>query len=409
MVISASNSQTIEWILDWVTAFALVLSPILQHYNGLFFEAGTEMLIFAFPYTFLKLAVRKGYILKPVTPLAIYAIYLSIIHGFSGFTFARELLLLCYFIAAVNHCIDMRKYFDAAKTVAIFAFWLIVLQYFLYYMLQYHLRLVPVDQLLESASQWIGLANTGRISVTGARMSMYRPSAFFLEPSHLAIYCTPILTINLLSSDINHKKIRESVMISIAMILSTSGIGIVAAISVWLLYAVLYCGADEKITGNLKSKKKGQRAVIYVAVLLILISGLYIFVGIFRSAVNRIFLSADSDTVNAIQGRTSTGIRLIRMLSGVEIFFGKGKTLRIADWNVSGFFYTVFQYGWIGCILYYWFYIKGIIKLRREYFWLIALVVGLSFFTVHTFAAFYRMYFICLILGGYLQPEKIRR
>lgn len=40
--------------------------------------------------------------------------------------------------------------------------------------------------------------------------------------------------------------------------------------------------------------------------------------------------------------------------------------------------------------------------------WLTIMIAILSFFTVHTFAAFYRMYFICLILGGYLLPDKIR-
>lgn len=405
--ISHSNNVII-WLLDWLTAFVLAICPILQHYNGVFLEAGVEMLILVFPYTFLKLLSRKSYVIKPILPLAVYAVYIAVVHGFSVFTFVREFLLLFYFIAVVNRCIDIKKYFEAAKTIALCAFCLIVLQYFTYYVLHFHTQLVPVGKLQESAYQWIGLATTGRISVTGSLMSIYRPSAFFLEPSHLAIYSIPILTLNLLSMGKSSKKTRESLMLSGSIVLSTSGMGIATVIAIWLVYITLYYGVDEKVIKKTKDMQKRRNAIIYDISFLILIAGIYSSVGVFRSAVNRIFFSADSGTGNAIQGRTDTGVRLLHMLSGMNLLIGRGNELQISDWNVSGFFYTVFQYGWIGAGLYYWFYIIGLFKFKREYFWLTVIVVILSFFTVHTFAAFYRMYFICLILGGYLKPEVVR-
>jgi hypothetical protein len=60
----------------------------------------------------------------------------------------------------------------------------------------------------------------------------------------------------------------------------------------------------------------------------------------------------------------------------------------------------------IGCCLSYWFYVRSLFRLKREYVWLTIIIVGLSFFTVHTFAAFYRMYFICFILGGYVLAHR---
>lgn len=404
---SSYNSRSANWILDWLTAFGLVISPILQHYNGILLEAGVEMLIIVFPYTFLKFISKKKYTLKPIIPLAIYAIYISLIHSFSIFTFVRELLLLFYFMAIVNRCIDVKKFFSAAKWISLCAFWILVVQYILYYIFHFHLQIVPVNHLLESANQWIGLATTGRISVTGSWLSIYRPSAFFLEPSHLAIYSIPILTINLLSTGMNQKKMRESIMISFSIILSTSGMGIAAVIGIWLLYITFYYGVDEKFTGKIKNMKKRKNALIYFVIFLILIIGLYFSVGVFRSAVNRIFMSTGSG--NAIQGRTSTGVRLLYMLSGQNIIFGRGNEIRIADWNVSGFFYTVFQYGVVGCAFYYWFYLKSMLKFKREYFWLSLIVIVLSFFTVHTFAAFYRMYFICMLISGYYHPEIMRK
>ena len=406
--IGTQHRNTSLCLLEWVEAFVLAICPILQHYNGLVTEAGTELLLIAFPFICLKLLKKKRFFVKPLIPLALYALYISTIHGFTFFVFCRECLLLVYFIAVLNNGIAVEKYFKVAKAVGITAFWLLLLQYLLYYFFHYHLQLIPTGRLLESANQWIGLAETGRISVTGAQMSIYRPSAFFLEPSHLSIYCTPVLVLNLLSSVLCRKKIIESIMITLAMVLSTSGMGIMISAAVWGIYIAFYYGTYEKEGESFSNRNKRINALFYLIGIAILILGMYLSVGVFRSAVNRIFVSAGSGSGNAIQGRTSTGIRLLQTLSGTALFIGKGNTLRIADWNVSGFFYTVFQFGWIGCALYYWFYIKSLVQIKREYFWLALMIIILSFFTVHTFAAFYRMFFICLILGGYLRSEKLR-
>ena len=237
-------------------------------------------------------------------------------------------------------------------------------------------------------------------------MSIYRPSAFFLEPSHLAIYCILILLIDLLSEEHYRKTIRESFMLSIAMVLSTSGIGIMAAVGSWLIYIAFYYGLDERIAEGYKSKRLRTNALLSLVAFVILMVVLYVSMGVFRSAVNRIFFSSGSGS--AIQGRIETGIWLLHMLLGAKLFIGKGNTWRIADWNVLGFFYAVFQYGWIKCALYYWFYNRSAFQFKREYFWLTIMIAILSFFTVHTFAAFYRMYFICSILGRYLLSEKVR-
>ena len=398
------NGEICLSLLDWISAFALVLCPILQHYRGVFVEAGTEILILVFPYTLLKMLCIKKFYMKPVIPLALYGIFISIIHGFSVFTFSRELLLLFYFVAVLNKGIDIKKYYVIAKTISICAAWLIMLQYLLYYGFHFHLQLVPVGRLLDSASQWIGLATTGRISVTGTWMSIYRPSAFFLEPSHLSIFCTPVLVLNLLSGDTGRKEIRESVLVSVGMILSTSGIGIAIVAGAWILYAMFYYSTDDNTEQGVKKHTIRFNTLLFLLTFAVVFGLLYGMVGIFRSSVNRIFFSTGSGS-NAIQGRTATGIRLLRLLSGSNLLFGRGNTLRISNWNVSGFFYIVFQFGWIGALLFYWFYVKSLFWLKKKYFWLTLIVVLLSFFTVHTFAAFYRMFFVCMVLRGYLTKQ----
>ena len=411
ILIGQARNDAAARALSGLTAFILVLCPIFQHYRGLVTDAGIEMLLLAFPYTLLRLLTKRSYRVKAILPLAIYAIYISLIHGFSPATLVRELVLLFYFFAIINDGVDIDRYFGAAKTVAKLAAVLIVVQYFCYYVLHRHLQLAPASRLLESAGQWKDLVATGRISVTGSVMSIYRPSAFFLEPSHFAIYFIPVLTITLLSAGRDRKRIWESIFLSAAVVLSTSGMGVTFVAAIWILYLVFYFGENEK-SGNRIGEhdiKINKTAVGYLVLVLVLFLGLYLSVGFFRSAVNRIFLNPESGTGNAIQGRTSTGIRLMRMLSGVSLLIGKGNSVKISDWNVSGFFYVVFQFGLLGGLVYYWFYFKSLFRLKKAYFWLTVFVMGLSFVTVHTFAAFFRMYFICHILIAYSRPEALRR
>ncbi len=391
-------------IADMVVGFLIALCPILQHYRGLLMEVSSELLILMLPYILFKFLAYKKIKFLPVLPLFAYGLYISFIHGFSIFLFAREMLLIVYFIAALNGVISFSRVIRSATAIALLAGFCMLVQTLLYYLFGFHLQLVPTSLLLESAEQWVGLAQTGRISVTGAWTAFYRPSAFFLEPSHLSLYTLPLMTLLLFSKKRIDK--RKAAWLTLSIFLTTSGIGIAAASFLWIIYAALYSGKREKARQALISNLLRPRTFLYLFLLVVLLGVLYFTVGVFRSAVNRIFISSAMGGNNAIQGRTATGLRLMQMLSGISVLFGRGTSVSISSWNISGIFYTLFQYGIVGCILYYYFYVRSLFVLRRGYFWLTLMIVGLSFVTVHTFASFYRMYFILIVLSGYSRSDS---
>ena len=205
-------------IIDSVIGLLVALCPILQHYNGFFLEVSSEILIILFPYVLIKLSAKQTIVLKSVLPLLLYAVYISIIHGFSVFLFLREILLFVFFLAAYNNAFNVSCMISAARSISLLAAVCIIAQYFSYYILGNHLQLVPTNMLVDSASQWIALAKTGHISVTGSWMALYRPSAFFLEPSHLAIYTLPVLIFELLGK----RNRYTSLILTVSIFLSTS-------------------------------------------------------------------------------------------------------------------------------------------------------------------------------------------
>lgn len=384
-------------LADTAGAFLLALCPIVQHYRGIWMDAGEELLCLLLPWLLLRLFARRRLNVKVIVPLAAYAVWVFLTSQLDWGTAAREGMLLVYFAAAANDIGYMPRLQKAARAVAFLAGCLIWIQYLCYYLLGFHLQLVPTGRLLESAGQWISLAQTGRISVTGNRMKFYRPSAFFLEPSHMALYLTPVLLGLLLSPEKSRRNRRMAAFVSLAMLLSTSGLGIAVVVIAWLVYGLFYRekGSDEQGVVCLK-----RNQLIFAGMFLVGLLLLYSTVDVFRSSVSRIFVGTDGQN-SALEGRMLTGLRSVSHLSGLSLLAGRGNAISIADWNMSGFFYTLYKHGVTGCVLSWWFYVRCIRLLKREYCWLAVMVLLLSFFTVHTYAAFYRMYFVSILLQGY--------
>jgi len=73
--------------------------------------------------------------------------------------------------------------------------------------------------------------------------AFYRPSAFFLEPSHFAVYCIPVIVTTLFSRTGDEKRERQiALFISTGVLLSTSGMGIGVVIICWAFYLLFIFG-----------------------------------------------------------------------------------------------------------------------------------------------------------------------
>ena len=395
---------------DGFLLFFAALAPILQHYRGIGINPSLGIISVLAVVAVFRLFSRKIRINIAFLLLLIYGFYAAFIHGINITYLMREMSQIAVYLAVINGLFDIKRLLKYCRYIAIIATALIMLQYFCFYLLGFHLQLVAIPLLNPSHAQWFGLIRTGLIGVTGTRLAFYRPSSFFLEPSHFSIFCIPVIATILFSRTGDEKKERMTALfVSLGVLLSTSGMGIGAIVFCWGLYlGFFYRQKGETRTIQL-GKLLNVRSVLVVAAFLLFLAALYLGVPFVRQSVKRIFFAVGNSNISAIEGRTLTGRRSLGMLQGIRKLIGFGDIYDISDWNMAAFYFVTFRFGWIGTALFYSFYVYSAYKLRREAQLVTILFLILSFFTVHMFGAYYKMYYTMIILYGYVQirQEKV--
>lgn len=136
------------------------------------------------------------------------------------------------------------------------------------------------------------------IDLESAYSSNYRPSAFFLEPAHFSQYVLVYLAITLFGINRNsyfNLRWKEALFISLGIILSRSGMGIILASLLWFLFAV-------KVLISKRINKK-HLLIVFTLSVITLISLFFLRNHDFIIyALNRVF-ATDDVGYNAIQGR----------------------------------------------------------------------------------------------------------
>ena len=388
--------------LDKVCAFLFAVSPILQHYKGVYQDAGFTVYFILFPWAMLRLLQEihhsRAHVKQLATlPLMLYLAFPAFIHGialnkvlYSGFMVVMCLLL-------EYGCLNIRYIFKYASYVCILATAVLVVQYICFYILGFHLCVVPIDALLPESSHWIAGAQTGLINIRGASNGFYRPSAFFLEPSHLFIYSFPVLCVWLFSKGMTKFRFRTALIITLGVILSTSGMGIVCCLGIWMCYYLLYYDKTKANIAKLKNIFSARNILMIIGMLLLVIV-MYFTVDSVANTINRILFDK---TFAAFSGRFGQASTLIKTLSGSSLLLGMTDDTSNIIFNLPGFFATLYKKGLIGILLSYWFYVKGLFRLRAFGFWMTGIILVLSFFSAHTHGTFYMMFFVALLMEEY--------
>lgn len=384
-------------ILDHFCALLLAISPILQHYRGLYENAGFTVYLIVFPILCLRFLgkVRTGKYssrcIMAMLPLLLYEFYTAIIHTSSVARILYILFMIFVFLCVACGCINVIYYLKYATMVATVAGGLLILQYISYYVFHYPINLEPHAWLVDQNSSWIK-------QVVYSSSRLYRPSAFFLEPSHLFLYCFPLICIYLLSTQLTEWRKKKAIFLSVAILLSTSGMGIAVVAGLWFLYYVFYSEANGDYKLDLRKLFSSRTLIIMLLIIAVFIAA-YLFIPFIREGVTRIFYNASGST--AIEGRVRLAQNYVSQISGKAIWFGEQGVTSELEFNLSGFFATYIKWGVVGIILTYWFYGQGLFKLKRAYFWLTFVIIVISYFTAHTHGTFYMMYFVILLINGY--------
>lgn len=399
-----SKEKSISTV-EKICVFLLAMCPILQHYIGLFVNASISLTLIMLPYVAIKLLHAgkfKMSRLSLVIPLILLFFYEVAAHSTSVTELGQAVVFSLYFLAIAAGCLNTEYFVKAITVVSVVASLCIIIQYFCYYILGFHLQLVPTRLLLAKSEQWVLLAQTGRVSVTGKPIRFYRPSAFFLEPSHMFIYMFTPLLINLLSNNITKKQLRISILLTIGMICSTSGMGIAAAAGAWLLYL----GKNSKKNSRLDIRKFFRpRSALILLILIVFAVCLFLFVPFFRNSVLRV-ISSGSDYKNAVSGRVTGGLSVLNKLKGAKLFLGVADNTHGLDVNLSGFAEEMYKYGIIGTFISYLFYLQGLFRLKNQYFWVAALAIIMSFFSQHSHSSFFMLYCAFTFTEGLQQKQS---
>lgn len=399
------GSENDSWV-DKICALVFALAPLLQHYKGLVENAGFTVLIFITPILLLRTFSKllEGTVEKrsffAIVPLILFYLYTLFIRDFNAMRLGYVLLLIWVFICISNGSINISYFFKIATKIAVLATIIIIFQFITHYLFGRTFDFRPLSLLVSQDVIWVKTAET-----YGLEGYLYRPSGFFLEPSHFFLYTFPIVTVLLLSDVREKKNIRTAVFLSLGLLLSTSGMGIAVMFSLWLLYFAVYRKNDS--SKAVIAKLFSVRNVVIFLLFMIMAYLAYRWLPIIQNTVNRVFIQEEG-TTNAIDGRVRLAQEYARGISGKAVWIGTPNVVRDLDFNLSGFFATYIKWGIFGLFFSYWFYVQGLFKLKGPYFWMSLIIIIISYFTAHTHGTFYMLYFMMYLMNGYYLNSRSR-
>lgn len=154
-----------------------------------------------------------------------------------------------------------------------------------------------------------------KYSVNGSLMvinGLFRPSAFFLEPAHYSQFCL----IGLATALANSTKLfdKKAIIISIGIVLTTSGVGVVSTIVMWALRFT--------VDGKKFSDKTLARIAVGSLLLIVVFLGLIALSDSFKMAIMRLFVSSGGHR-SAFEGRLGSR-SFLNELDPLELLIGMG-------------------------------------------------------------------------------------
>lgn len=222
--------------------------------------------------------------------------------------------------------------------ISMAAFFLITLQTITHYLFKIHIPMIVAELCLDDIKDNYLLSITTGFSKGS---TLYRPCVFFLEPSYYAKYCSVGLGFCLFGDE---KNIRKAVCISLGIILTTSGMGIVMVAFLWFLGIV---GGNERYSTS-------KKTLLFVGMALAGVIFYFILnlIPFTHNIIARI-TGTSVDGYNAIHGRLFWWSRYFGSLNWRDLIFGFGET-SLPEAYFTGFMSVLYAYGIVGFFLLLW-------------------------------------------------------
>lgn len=165
------------------------------------------------------------------------------------------LVFLFGILGGKTYIIDFELTKKTIIGLSVVASLIIIVQTILYYTLHYYWSVIPLSWFKPELQEGYASLKYSQTSVIG----LFRPSAFFLEPSHFSQYSLVGLAFCLFDNTL--PSVKKAVIIALGLVLSTSGIGIVYGA---VLFVIFFFATGVLNKKNLKYLALGCTVIIIV-------------------------------------------------------------------------------------------------------------------------------------------------
>jgi hypothetical protein len=347
-------------------ALLIALIPIVMMYQVPVADVGlsTALVAATMPYAAFKaISANKRVTYKIIFPMVLYCCYVMARSSGNNTNILLTVAIVVHLSAAASGAVHVsyaRKVVEIASITAAVA---VMIQSVAYYLFNFHLPMIAGNCVLDAMKESYRIPIATGIAMTE---NLYRPSAFFLEPAHLAQY-TIVGLISCLFQP--RPKYRTAAVISLGTLLSTSGMGMVLVVFGWGVHSL----------GLLRAfnMKKNVTRFLLVLIVALIATAVLSQSSVMQSTVARFsggFFLGSTSEYNAIWGRTLFWKKYIAPLNGSSLVWGMGFSALPAVY-FTGLMEILFCYGYVGVGLFYFAVIRIIINTFGFARW-VAIVVG---------------------------------
>lgn len=385
-----------ESFLDKSIAVLLAFVLLFGHFKGIFGLPLSSVVILAISPVLTLLLIRKKLrVTIPCVLFILFMLYKTLMHNINVTEALYSAVNIIYIFAAMNGMINLRAFMKTVFAVSVVTTAVLILQTVTHYLFGIHINFIPVGLLTDEIRVQLGKSIETGLSVRGG---FYRPAGFFDEPSHFTQFVAPLMIYLMFSPSKNQEKYKAALLISLGVLLTTSGMGIALVAACWGGYFVL-----ETVKNNPQRFLKGLAGIAALAII-----GLILFykVETIRELILRIFGLSSRTSYSAIGGRTDMGRLMVSLLSPKERFFGTGAIPNDGDIYYTGMYRIILSYGLVGFILYELVHVTAFLQMKNEFKWF-ALYAGVMLLIGNTYSFQYRIfYFVFMFCGTYVLSQR---
>lgn len=286
--------------------------------------------------------IIKGFRVKSDLIFLIYsALYIyAAIRGIGGLEAYLPLaaLVVCAYWGG-NYAFDVSLARRLIEAIATIATALLLLQVCTHYIFGGHIQMIPTSFLTqEQFESYDTVIRTG----FSTNSTYYRPSAFFLEPSHYVQFTTVSFLSALYPDGRNRPKLKKAIFYTVGIIATISSTGLALLIVFWALWILF-----SETGSRLPKVMKALIVVLMVVFVFLVVASSNSVLGVY---MQRIF---PSNLMNLItnQGGRFWAARYLDSFTNTEWLIGKGIGTEPSGFY-TGYVRIVYRMGVIGFIAY---------------------------------------------------------